>query len=320
MPKRLIGFVVLFVLLGAPVLAESIGVTISQASALSNTQRLASDYLKKLLEERSLGRMQVTLSMTDFRSSDSLLQALVQQRAQLALVDLAGITHRLPQLKFLQLPFLFQDRQHLYRVLDNEIGQQIFIADKQLKLIPLAVWDLGFRQLVTSIPLLTPEQLLGMDIAAPQGEGGFNFKQIIDAGWQAAKSDLQYTVASGYDMLLSELIEKPPQQVNNLTLSNHILSGRILLVSRSFWDSLPDDLKVIVKGAIEDATLYYRELAQQDEGQSLKKLENGSLKIHRLTPAQRMSWQAEMQKVYPQLMGDTDLQIVESIQNISTAN
>ena len=319
MYKSIIGLIALFVLLGTPVLAETFSVTISRTSEPGNPQRLATDYLKKLLEERSQGRMRVTLAMTDFKPVDSPLQAPAQQRSQLALVDLAKSTRWLPQLKFLQLPFLFRDLQHLYQVLDNEIGQQIFQADKQPEHIPLSVWDLGFRQLATSIPLLIPEQLRGMVITAPQGNTGFTFKQVNDARRQATRSDLQYTVAFGYDMLLSELTEKPPQQVSNLTLSNHILSGRILIVSRSFWNSLPEDLKLIVKGAIKDATLYFRELAQQDERQALRQLENGPLKVHHLTPAQRKSWQAEMQYIYPKLMGNTDLQIVESILNIDSA-
>jgi C4-dicarboxylate-binding protein DctP len=262
--------------------------------------------------------MQVTLELADSKASDDPLQSLAQHRSQLALADLTKSTRWLPQLKFLQLPFLFRDRQHLYQALDNEIGRQIFQADKQPEHIPLAVWDLGFRQLATSAPLLLPEQLLEINIATPQGNAGFNFKQANDAGEQATTSDLQYTVAFGYDMLLTELTEKPPQQINHLTLSNHILSGRILVVSRSFWDGLPEDLKVIVKGAVKDATLYFRELAQQQERQSLRKLKNGPLKVHRLTSAQRRDWQAEMQRIYPQLMGNADLQIVESILNLGS--
>ncbi len=318
MHKYLIGLAVLLVLLSAPVPAESISVTISQTSESSKPQRLASDYFKKLLEERSRNRMQVTLELAGSGASDGLLQSLAQHRSQLVLVDLAENTRWLPQLKVLQLPFLFRNRQHLYQVLDNEVGQQIFLADKPPEHIPLAVWDLGFRQLATSAPLLLPEQLLETNIATSQGNAGFSFKLANDAREQATRPDLQYTVAFGYDMLLAELTEKPPQQINHLTLSNHILSGRILVVSRSFWDSLPEDLKVIVKGAVKDATLYFRELAQQQERQSLRKLKNGFLKIHRLTPAQRRDWQTEMQSVYPQLMGNTDLQIVESILNLDS--
>jgi C4-dicarboxylate-binding protein DctP len=315
MHKGLIGCIVLFVLLSTPALAESFNVAISQAREISNPQRLATGYFIKLLEERSQGEIRVTLT----RTSDRLLSSLTQQRLQLALVNFPESISRLPQLKFLQLPFLFRDRQHLYQVLDSEVGREILQTDSQLEFIPLSVWDLGFRQLATNEPVLPPEQTIELDITAQQGDTTTTLKQKIEARWQI-NPDLQYSEGSGYDMLLSELAQKQLQQASNLTLSSHLLSGCILIVDRMFWDDMPEDLKVIVEGAIKDATLYFRELAQQDELQALRKLESDRLEIHRLSPAQQKSWQTELQKAYPRPMSNSDLQIVKSILQIGLTN
>ena len=266
-------------------------VVISRTQTLSNPQALATDYLIRLLEERSQGGIHVALQET----SGSPLAVSNQQRMQLAMVSLPETVSKLPQLAFLQLPYLFRDRQHLYQFLASEAGRKIFQADRQPDFIPLAVWDLGFYQLITGTTDL-PGELVAAD------------------SWQTF-SNMQHNAVPSQDRLLTDLIKEQPQQTRQLILSNHLLNGKVLMVSRSFWDATPDDLKIIIIGAIKDATLYFRELAQQDELQSLAAL-RGTLTIHNLSPGQRNDWQIDAQRNYPHPMSSIDRQMIDIISNL----
>ena len=286
MHKSVIVLVILLTLFSTQVRAEPFSVAISRPDEQSIPQRLATDYLIKLLAERSRGEINVEL----VADADN----------QIKLVTLIDAANVLPQLKFLQLPFLFSDRQHLYQFLATEAGQRAFSADRQPELIPLALWDLGFDQLVTG-----PEMVLS--------DGG------ISGSWQTI-SDMQYNAVSAQARLLSQLAQEQPLHASQLILSNHRLNAIVLSVTRSFWDATPDNLKVIIMGAIKDATLYFRELAQQEELQSLKTLKSGTMKIYTPTPIQRKNWQTEARETYPHAMSDADLQLIEVISNLAPAN
>lgn len=66
-------------------------------------------------------------------------------------------------------------------------------------------------------------------------------------------------------------------------------------------------------GAVVDATLYFRELAEQEEQQILNTLAEQQIEILQLSADQRQTWQTEMQKTYPQLLENLDQQLIESI-------
>src|SRR5690606_34340118 len=74
-----------------------------------------------------------------------------------------------PLMKVLDLPYIFRDRDHAYKVLDGEIGQQLAskLPEKNLRL--LAYWENGFRHITNNKrPIQKPEDLEGIKIRVPE--------------------------------------------------------------------------------------------------------------------------------------------------------
>lgn len=308
MTKCLIGVVTMLMLWVAPVLAEPINITFARTGAPGSPSYQTTLYCKKLLEQRSRGRIKVTLAESEaHRQSPS--------AGQLVLFSLPQGIRELPRLKLLQLPFLFENREHLYRVLAADIDKKLLSGEHDSKLVPLIFWDESFRQLVSDQPLLTPEQAVGVDFQTANRQG-FNLVDLFDALRRATGAKLQYTGQMGAELRLSAMHNQYADWMRHITLSSHSLTGKLVMTGRSFWQQLPEDLKIIITGALQDATPYFRELAQQEETEALRRLAEAKIEIHRLTPLQRSRWQQKAQQAYKLLLNNEDLELVKKIQNL----
>lgn len=282
MRYRYIGFLVVFSFFCAPVLASPIRISLCQALDSNSSYRLATSYLKKLLEERTQGRLNVSLVHIDNRKKQvSLLRVVERQSVDLALIDLEEAGHALTNVQIFQLPFLFEDRQHLYQILADE-GSDDLLQDKtEPNLKVLDLWDDGFQQLPQEQP---PEKLL--------------------AELQNSAQELNGQTVAGSRTLPELAKQEPPAE--QLVLSNYRLRGKLLITSQAFWKSLPEDLKVIVDGAIKDATRYHREMVQQAEEEALGILRKQNVRILRPSLAERNSWRERVESIYSKLLRTLD--------------
>jgi TRAP-type C4-dicarboxylate transport system substrate-binding protein len=73
-----------------------------------------------------------------------------------------------PQVGVLDLPFLFQDSAHAYRVLDGEIGRDILARFAGRGIQGLAYWENGWRHLTSRNPVSTPADMRGMKLRTMQ--------------------------------------------------------------------------------------------------------------------------------------------------------
>ena len=298
---RLKLFTPLFILLllAAPGWAESINLTINPLAAEGSPKALATEYLKKLLQERSSARIQVTISHATDETFSSVLEALNRQDIQLALPEIRDLKGTLPMLQIYELPFLFRDRQHLHRVIDNQFSAQIAQGAQQLNLKPLAVWDGATRQLLAGGALTFPGDIPAALIASALS-GNPETTQRLDRWLEIQLPEASY--------------HSTEHKLKALTLTNHSMATSVLPTNRKYWDQLPEDLKVIILGAIEDATTYLRELSEQADDRALNELKkNGSISTHPLSSQQRVHWQKVTQRLYTQTLDQEILKIVDTI-------
>lgn len=296
MRLRLIASLFILLLLAAHGLAEPIKIAINPLASTGSPKALATEYLKRLLEERSSGRIHVTVIESADSNFDNILESLNKQQVQLALPEIRDLRNRLPVLQVFELPFLFRDRQHLYRVIDSETGLQILQASQQHNLKPLAVWDGATRQLLTDEILPSPgdiPSLLFAGVNTNRNENTLLEIQLPEASRLGGQ-----------------------QELDTLTLTNHSISGCVLLTHQGFWDRLPEDIKVIINGSVKDATLYIRELAERRDKDALDALKrNEHISTHSLSPEQRELWQKAMQQLYSQNLDQAKLNFIDMITN-----
>jgi tripartite ATP-independent transporter DctP family solute receptor len=190
---------------------------------------------------------------------------------QLGTVDISTITSALtagfvPGFKVFSLPFLFKDANHLFRVMDSDIGEKLAKDMTKAGLIKLGYVYGGSRDLYSRIPIRNLKELKGKKIRTmenkilidtwnalgamatpiPWGDVYLSLKQgVVDGG--------EGTGASYRSM---KFYESSP----HYTRINYVFSWHNFMVSKKTWDKLPGDVRKDVMATAKTAQAFERKL------------------------------------------------------------
>ena len=293
MQLRLIILFFVLLTLATPAMAKSIRIVINPLAAAESPKILATAYLKKLIEERSTNRIEVTIENSSHLNTQQVLDSLNVQKFHLALLEVDDIATVFPMLEVYDLPFLFKDRQHFHRILDNEVGEAISQTPSDQNMKILSIWDGTMRQLLTQRTTSTSTL-----------DSGSFFTKSQPGSSDDGKNWVEFDLTN-----VSELSNQ--NGLGTLVLTNHSISASALLTHRSFWNQLPEDLRVIITGAIKDASAYIRELAEQADKEALLQLKNiEHTKTVPFSKEQRTFWQKKALETIRKNKGQDKLSII----------
>ncbi len=279
----------------------------------SNTPKgKAADFFEKRLEELSGGRIDVQVYPSSQLYKDSAaLKALRLNSIQMAAPSFSKFGKLVPQLALFDLPFLFNDMDHLHRVQDGAVGTKLKNMVTKKGFVALNFWDNHFKQLSTSKdkPILMPEDAKGQKFRIMSSK-------VLEAQFHAVGANPQMMpfseVYSGLQQGVIDAAENPISNIytkkfhevqKNITLSNHGYLGYLVVMSKKFWNSLPSDLQDDVVQAMNEATAQERIWAEELNTAQLNKIreyakKTGKLEIHNMTAAQKKAWKDAVSPIY----------------------
>ena len=272
----------------------------------------AADLFAKRAEELSEGRIKVQVfPSAQLVDDDKVFVELKRNNIQMAVPAFSKFTPIVREFNLWDVPFIFRDTEHLHNVMDGEVGQILKDKIAEKGFIALDYWDAGFKQFSTSKdPIIVPEDARGQKIRIMTSKVleeqikaiGAN-PQVINFG--EVYSALQTGIVDGAENPLSNIYNSRFYEVQkSVTLTNHGYLGSLVIASEKFWEELPDDLKDVVKTALDEATAFEREESVRDDEvllQNLRKYasETGKLEIFDLNEDQKRQWQEVMTAIYP---------------------
>ena len=103
------------------------------------------------LKKRSNGRFELRLHSGGALGGErEMLEGLQIGTVDIAMPATAVVGNFVPEVQILDIPFLFRDIDHAYRVLEGPIGQEMLAKFPEHGLVGLALGGNGFRQLTNS--------------------------------------------------------------------------------------------------------------------------------------------------------------------------
>ena len=273
----------------------------------------AADFFEKRLEELSGGKIDVQVyPSSQLYKDNAVLKALTLDSVQMAAPSFSKFGKIVPQLALFDLPFLFNDMDHLHRVQDGPVGEELKAKVTAKGYVALNFWDNHFKQLSSSKkPLIAPADAAGQKFRIMSSK-------VLEAQFHAVGanpqmmpfsevySGLQQGVIDGQENTNSNIFTKKFHEVQKyMTITNHGYLGYLVVMSDKFWNSLTPELQANVKQAMNDATMKEREYAQQLNDEQLAEIKKyaettGKLEIFNLTPEQRGEWKEAVSKIYPE--------------------
>jgi tripartite ATP-independent transporter DctP family solute receptor len=182
------------------------------------------------------------------------------------------VTNFVPELGIFDLPFLFRDREHMYKVMDGPVGEELGQALEAKGFKLLAFYEAGIRHIMTTKkPIDSYDDLAGMKIRTmqvPAHVASFNAfgANATPLAYGELYGALQSGVVDGAEAANTNYNSKKFYEVAPYwaTVAWTALVAD-LIMSKEKFDSLPADVQQILQqAALESAAIERKTYAESD--------------------------------------------------------
>lgn len=181
-----------------------------------------------------------------------------------------------PEAGTIGLPFLFDDVETAWDVLDGEVGELLDQRAQENGLKILAFWDNGIRHVShVSKAVPTPADLQGMQIRTPPDEMSVAMFEALGASpaplaFSELPSALQSGAFDGQENPLTNIYSAGLHKITPfITLTGHQYQSTPVVAGLGWWSSLDVPMQECVQNSAKEAGTYQRELSSESN-QSLQ--------------------------------------------------
>jgi len=318
---------VLAVALCRPALAdEPIIIKFSHVVAPDAPKGKAAVLFKELAEKYTNGRVKVEIYPNSSLYKDKEeLEALQLGSVQLLAPSISKFGPLgVKEFDIFDLPFLASDdaraHQMMLSPMMGELNQKL--AAKGVS--ALSYWDNGATVFTANTPLIWPDDFRGLKLRIQGGKVQDAVARELGAlpqilAFSQVYQSLQTGVVDGEDNVPSNILTQKFYEVQkHLTVSFH---GRItyaFITNKTFWNSLPEDVRKELDRAVKESTEFFNATAAKDNADALEKIKaSGKTEIHVLTEAERKAWIAKLMPVHAEMQARFGKDFIERVYKAS---
>ena len=247
----------------------------------------AAVWFKECVEKAAPGKLSVVVHHSAALGSET--QALQQVQlgtTQMTVTTTGPIESFVPEIKALEMPFLFPSYEAADKELDGPIGQDLSKKFEKSGFVALAFLDNGFRNVTDSRrPIKEPEDLKGLKIRTMEAPTHLAIWRAIGANptpmaWPIF-TQLQQGVIDGQENPIAvihaaKLVEAGQKY---LTLTRHVYSALAFVANKPFIDGLPADQRKVVTDCAHTAALQGRSFVRDNEARQLADLKAAGMQV-----------------------------------------
>ena len=275
---------------------------------------------KELVEEKTGGSVVVEVfPNSQLFGDDKVLEAMLLGDVQMAAPALSKFSRYTDTLALYDLPFLFKDLDAVDRFQQGEQGQGMLDALQKKGLVGLGYLHNGMKQLSSSKPLRVPADAEGLKFRIMSSE-------VLEAQFEAVGAAplkkpfsevftlLQTRAIDGQENTWSNIYSKKFFEVQDyITESNHGLIDYLVVTSTEFWNGLPDDIRMEVQKALDEALEFGNQVAAQKATEDRQKVvDSKRSEIITLSDAERAQWVEAMKPVWGKFEEDIGKDLIDA--------
>ena len=203
----------------------------------------------------------------------------------------------------LSVPYVFNDKEHYYNVMDGEIAQDMYMLTEDSGFIGLTWLDSGSRSFYTAnTPIRTPADLNGLKIRTMANE-------IHLEAWKAMGANptpmafgelftaMQQGTVDGQENPLGIITGNKFEEIEKFcTLTEHVYTPYYVVMNLEKWNSLTAEQQDALTRAMEETTQRQYELSQKYEDEAVGVMEAAGCKVRTLTDEEKLSFKEAADK------------------------
>ena len=213
------------------------------------------------------------------------------EAVQLGTQDLANVStgalgNFVPEVKIVDIPFLFRDYDHARKVMDGPIGQDLLKKMPAKGLIGLAWTENGFRHMTNNKrPIVTAADASGLKLRTMENKvhmAGYKTFGILPTpmAFPELFTALQQGTVDGQENPIPVILSAKFSQVQkHLSLTGHVYSPAVILITPKVWTQLSDADKKVFTSAAVAAAAAQRKRVNDDEASGIAQLKKDGMQV-----------------------------------------
>ncbi len=225
-----------------------------------------------------------------------------------------------PEMTIFSLPYVFRDQEHLWRVLEGDIGRDLLLAGQPFFLRGLCYYDAGPRSFYTrDTPVRTPDDLRGLTIRVQRSITSSRMVQALGGAatpidWGELYSALQQGVVDGAENNAPSFFLSRHYEVSGYyTLDEHTWVPDVLLLSTRVWEDLTVREREWLEAAVASSVVEQRRLWREATEHALEEARAAGVEI--IVPDKALFREA-VRSMLDSYRGTSVYELIEAIEGV----
>ena len=284
---------------------------------------LGAYYFADLVNERSDGRIRIMVYTNgELGREADVIRQMKYGGVDFTRVSLSQVAEVYPDLNILQMPYLYNDADHMWRVLDGRIGDMFLERMEDLDMVGLSWYDAGARSFyVTGEGVSSPEDMQGLRIRVQQSELMEDMVECLGAepvpiSYEEVYSALELGTIDGAENNWPSYEDMGHYKVaDTYIVDEHTRVPEMQLCSENTWNMLSEEDREIIKQCAMESAIYERVLWQEREKSSRERCVNAGVTIIEISADEKNAFREAMAPVYEKYCKDNK-ELLEEIINM----
>ncbi|MFB0934583.1 MAG: TRAP transporter substrate-binding protein, partial [Propionivibrio sp.] len=145
---------------------EAIKLKLGHVAPTDEPYHQAAEKFAELVKKNTGGAVEIQIFPNSLLGGQrELLEGLQLGSVDITLTTAAVLSSFLPKTQVIELPFMFRDSEHVYKVVDGPLAKEIYAGDEKKKMKVIDTWENGFRNITNNVrPIETPDDMKGVKI------------------------------------------------------------------------------------------------------------------------------------------------------------
>lgn len=265
----------------------------------------AIEEFKRLVEEGSKGEIEVQIFPSSQMGPDrEMIEGVQTGVLEMAVPPSSFFAGWDPAFAVIELPYMYPSKEIALKTFHSPAGDQMLARLEKQDLVGLGWLENGLRHVTNNVrPIAAPADLDGIKLRTMKVPAHVDTFKALGANptpmnFGEVYSGLQQGVIDGQENPVAHIYAQRFYEVQkNMSTTGHVFTVYIPVISKSFFEQLPEEQQKLLREAMRKAEDFQQDLVNAEESQQLAEIRKAGVEVIELTPDQRKAFIADTKSV-----------------------